>query len=1030
MPADYNSIRAENLRKYGEEIDRIGRMLLAERYDDRTHFIFEILQNAEDALSKRTEWAGARTVDFSLSFDNLTISHFGKLFDEADVRGVCGIGESTKALTDIGRFGIGFKSVYAFTENPEIHSGQEHFAIDSYVWPKAAKEVRLQAEETQILIPFPDGQPDAREEILKGLRRLGPRTLLFLREIEEISWSVADGPSGLYLRSKPEILGNDSKSARKVVVIGQDDARGDVDEEWMVFSREVFNEEISAGHVEVAFALDHGGADSQSSSVRRVMDSPLVVFFPTVLSTNLGFLVQGPYRTTPSRDNVPQGDPWNLHLVQETAVLLVDALKELRNHGLLDLSAIQCLPLDASRFPEDSRFAPLFQAVREAFRAEPLLPDHSGGHIAAQNAKLARTQDLRALISSDQLTDLFSPGDGLVWLSGEITLDRTPELRDYLIEELEVGEVTPESLVPRLTKEFLEAQSDEWLERLYAFLNGQRALLPRLQSTPLIRLENGMHTVAVTDSGPQAYLPGDSPTGFPTVKRSVCQSADAREFLESLQLRVPDPVDDVIVNILPKYHRDQVDVPVDEYESDIKRVLAAFATDSASQRNNLLNALRRVKFVLAVDTSSEVSRFVRPGDAYLATERLKGLFAGVPGVLLVDDSRDYLRGERIRDLLQAAGTQEYLVPVQVDSSLTAEEKHDLRFRFGDARKTEDYPVEDYTLRGLDPLLVVLDDLPTDEAGRRAELLWQALRDVQNRRGNAAFNGVYRWFYFTRKSMVFTARFVQKLNEVAWVPDRNGVLHSPRSVVFKETGWEEEPSLAARILFRPDALNELAMEAGIDPDALADALIFLKKHGEAELRKRLIVEDDPAVRDDQPADETERPPKDDPGPIVPAPDKNDGAEPRPSGPRKFISYVAVGPDDHVEDPDGLSHQARMDLESQAIDLILSEEQTLQRTPANNPGFDLKELGPTGDTIRWVEVKSMKGTLNDRPVGLSSTQFEFAQKHRDAYWLYVVERAGDPTRSHIVRIKDPAGKAQTFTFDHGWVGVSENLNETPG
>lgn len=53
MSSDYASIRESNERKYGTEISRIGQMLLADRYDDRTHFIFELLQNAEDALARR-----------------------------------------------------------------------------------------------------------------------------------------------------------------------------------------------------------------------------------------------------------------------------------------------------------------------------------------------------------------------------------------------------------------------------------------------------------------------------------------------------------------------------------------------------------------------------------------------------------------------------------------------------------------------------------------------------------------------------------------------------------------------------------------------------------------------------------------------------------------------------------------------------------------------------------------------------------------------------------------------------------------
>ena len=36
--------RADNERRYGTDIGRIGPMLLAYRYDDRTYFIFELLE--------------------------------------------------------------------------------------------------------------------------------------------------------------------------------------------------------------------------------------------------------------------------------------------------------------------------------------------------------------------------------------------------------------------------------------------------------------------------------------------------------------------------------------------------------------------------------------------------------------------------------------------------------------------------------------------------------------------------------------------------------------------------------------------------------------------------------------------------------------------------------------------------------------------------------------------------------------------------------------------------------------------------
>jgi len=68
------------------------------------------------------------------------------------------------------------------------------------------------------------------------------------------------------------------------------------------------------------------------------------------------------------------------------------------------------------------------------------------------------------------------------------------------------------------------------------------------------------------------------------------------------------------------------------------------------------------------------------------------------------------------------------------------------------------------------------------------------------------------------------------------------------------------------------------------------------------------------------------------------------------------------------------------------------------------------------------QSMTGSLQDRPVGLSRAQFRHAQEHGMAYWLYVVEHAGTDDGARIIRIQDPVGRARTFTFDRGWIGIA--------
>ncbi|TIL33926.1 DUF3883 domain-containing protein [Mesorhizobium sp.] len=114
---------------------------------------------------------------------------------------------------------------------------------------------------------------------------------------------------------------------------------------------------------------------------------------------------------------------------------------------------------------------------------------------------------------------------------------------------------------------------------------------------------------------------------------------------------------------------------------------------------------------------------------------------------------------------------------------------------------------------------------------------------------------------------------------------------------------------------------------------------------------------------------------------------------------------------------------MALEAKAIALVIEREPMLQRTPQGNKGFDLVENDAAGEPERWIEIKAMKGTLADRPVGLSPAQFEFARRTQDQYWLYAVEEAGQRQRSRIVKIQNPVGRAGHFTFDRGWAGIAE-------
>lgn len=1082
MTSNYERICEENRGRYGTEGAQKSGGLAARLYDDRTHFIFELLQNAEDALGRRGDRHGPRKVTFTLAPTCLTLSHFGKPFDEADVRSVCDIAESTKNESSIGRFGLGFKSVYTVTDLPEIHSGDEDFAIEGYVFPTQAPRTQRQPDETQIILSLRPGDPTAAQDITAGFRHLGPGALLFLRNIEEINWSVEGGASGFYMRNQPEVLG---PNVQRVTVIGHETGQDDVDQNWLVFHRDVFSgEQKKVGRVEIAFSLVAPKDASGSWLVQALPTSPLVVFFPTVVETHLGFLLQGPYRTTPSRETIPPGDPWNQYLVAETASLLVEAMRWMRDERMLDVSALRCLPLDRKKFPQGSRLEPIFDAVRCALQDEALLPAFDGGHVPAHQAKLARTQDLRKLFSPEQVAALFD-SEVAAWLSDDITEVKTPEIRQYLMRELDIDEIRPEKLVQSLTRPFLEAQPDEWVLRLYEFLSGQeKALRRHLDTVPLIRLDDGTHVVAREGGKTKAFLPSAIATSFPTVRQAVCATPEVRAFLISLGITEPDPVDDVIWNVLPKYQEGEVDADDATYAADIERIRLAFGTDSTAQKEKLRSVLRDTAFVMVVDTGDGKGYVAKPGDVYIATDRLKQLFAGVPDVLMVDDAYGCLRGEDIRDLLVACGASRYLAPQSTPSGLGLAEKVQIRKEAGLERASWESQPEDFTIYGLAQLLEVLPTLGVDDAKVRAGLLWDSLADLEGR-GSAAFYGSYRWGYsHETKTARFDADFVRTLTQTAWVPDANGELVTPNLVVFDALGWKPNPFLLTKIPFKPPIIDQLAKEVGIDPAALD----LLRKYGitsVADLASRLGINNLPSAEAELPPDarsETDEPSDGDvygdardlygddmpdipPG--TPDPDGGDGMAsgagrggqgrtgagtspgsgqgnggayggsgckgsgngggqgkraPGHAGGRPFISYVGVHPDDDGPDPDGLDQAARMQIEEQAIELIIRLEPTLCRTPGGNPGFDLYEADSSGRPARWVEVKAMTGSLEDRPVGLSRTQFECAKERGSAYWLYVVEHATDPDKARVLRIQDPVAHTRTFTFDRGWSQIA--------
>ena len=1046
MASDYARILEDNLREYGHGTRHLE--YFRKLYSERTHFMYELLQNAEDA--------GATTVAFELHPDRLEVRHDGRLFDEGDVRGVCGVGEGTKSedLTQIGKFGIGFKSVYAYTEAPAIHSGIEHFQITNYVRPEAVPARELPKGQTLFVFPFdrPDiGAEKSCNEIAAALRRLSARALLFLRHIDHIDWTM-EGESGSVLRGAIP-----SETGRRVQLISERAGEDLETQTWLVFERPVDLEDARLS-VELAFSLEQE-EDSTTWRVAPVQDSSLVVYFPTEKETHLGFLVQGPFQTTPARDNIPKDTEGNERLVQEVADLVVDTLGRLREANLLTVQVLECMPIEEDNFPEGSMFRPIFDRVKEALLSRSLLPAHAEGFASGEASLLAESAELRNLLAPDDLALLLGAESPIHWITEEITADRSPILRNYLYHTLDLDELTAEGLLRKLSDEFLGSRSDEWIARLYAFVH-ERTALWRLRSGSLferrvLRLEGGeMVPLLSGDRAPSASLPPEKgETAFPTVRRGIATDQGARAFLEALGFTEPDIVDEVLHLVLPRYE----DLSADSWDQtdadrDMNQILRALATDSQERKKRLTDKLRRTAFVKAVNAKAGEVAFKRPGNVYLGTESLRHYFTRNASAWFLHP--DY---ERWQDQLAELGVSS---AVRVSARkgdwygrLVLLERH------GEHERSWNHFDPECEIDGLHHALKKVDE-------QRARFIWNELLVplASHVRGTVEISGRKDYSHSSREDR--WSKMGTLVRDAIWLPNGGGEFRKPSDLSLDELpeGFERDQALAVALeIGLPSPIEELAEGTGLDPDLLR----FMMQHPQAQEAIRQLMQGEKAKRqsraptsDEQDEDEivAEPPEGETEAGDLGSPGEGDGgesigglapsvaarnAEGKPdragassgkteqepsdakgtAGSARLPVYVE--PQEEAKDEDPALAAKRVAVEKAGVAKALRFEEDNGRAPTEmpqqNPGYDIESRDPD-DSIRYIEVKASSGPWDVGGVALTRTEFETAVRLGATYWLYVVEKVYSED-CWIYRIQDPAGSANQFAFDGGWKALSE-------
>ena len=588
MPSDYKAITEHNEDQLGK--DTSSRKTQVSMYSDSTHFVYELLQNADDH--------GATEVFFKLSKDEVMIEHNGEPFKEENVKAITYFGKSTSRedLVKTGRFGIGFKSVFAFTATPIIISWPEHFQIyglyrvRDYPYPEDFSNYR-----TRIILPFnhesehPDfveelmTQEEAYRQISACLRKLNMNTLLFTRNIREISWEIGNISMRFWREDKED------DNARITIIRNGVQEKG-----YLVFSKVPTWKNEKHKAVEIAFAID------RQHQVKSIDDDNLYVLFPTIEKTGLRFLLNGPYRTNPARETVSKTDDFNVHLMKVTSVLMNELLPKLRKKERLTMHFLAILPNEED--PLSGFYDPLRSTIIDAFQNKKLTPTKRGDHAAALGLyrvnselfDLITDRDLSVILSEDSssplmVNELPRQRDE----RGRFVQDPNAQRRDSFLTMLQIPDWGISELIdaliaqPKVIENWLKNKSVEDHKILYDFLkiywngnswyssNSRHRMLSNL---PIVRCSDNAYRPGHKCFFPSNEIEHDKcfprvVKGMFSLGRNLAQRSKTRDFLESINVRTVDESVEIEAILKRRYIKGTIKLRKPHHKQNLERFI-------------------------------------------------------------------------------------------------------------------------------------------------------------------------------------------------------------------------------------------------------------------------------------------------------------------------------------------------------------------------------------------------------------------------------------------------------------------------
>jgi hypothetical protein len=836
---DHFSFLTAKRKKSAEALDDFAlcgvKNSIVEKYSDQAHFIYELLQNADDAR--------ATTARFELYKDKLIFAHNGtKRFTVSnpdteeidqkngtlgDINAITAVGGSNKTdNATIGKFGVGFKAVFQYTATPHIFDPEVFFKIDHFIVPSLLKNdyPDRKKDETLFLFPFDHNErtaDDAFEDISIKLRSLA-YPILFLSNLKDISFEIL-GVIGLYGKSveKKMIFG---ETVGEYVRLTQNDVKNQnnlYDNHLWLFSRR----DEDGYTYSTGFSVNTKG---------QLIANPHTAFcfFPTKETTELNFIIHAPFLLNDSREGIRTGVKHNEDMILLLAKLAADSLMFLKeigqNNGILLINddIFDIIPYEENKFNDVNdknkiSFKHFFTTIKEKLLNEELLPS-SNGYASSKNAYWAAVPKIAELFSNERLV-LLTENENAKWVfttfGREDILRKNKALTDYIdsltnvwLDENDIlkgWSIKNGATYNGVSVDFIEVQSIEWLHSFYKWISETKTRTILVKSKSVF-LNQERKAMPAFDTNDQAilFLPTEDSSGYNTICPELLKNDDTAAFIKQLGITTPSLKDEIYNKILPLYN----DGVNRDTRPHFKKFFQYYKECSQSEAKSFIVLIKEHIFLLYHSANNETQYCGKANTLYFPSEPLQRWFQSKPDTCFVKfDEYLQLVGEDNKDdlisFLSDLGVENK--PRVLSYNLTDDQAYQIRSSWPYSSRNRSW-VEDY----IDGCKEIIESIVREQDNNLSDVVWnQLLEFIKSDTLQKLKLGKYNYFYYNLQVMYYDSGEIVRLCTQPWLVNNSGEFQSANSLTVQ--------TLSPQYDLSGDGTAELLRLLGIGNNARED-----------------------------------------------------------------------------------------------------------------------------------------------------------------------------------------------------------------